>query len=373
MVSTPDIPTLRLCSLLESAAYAAIFLTFWVRRREQTYLLHWGLSSVLYAAALIGFEFRAGPATPLSSAMDYGLIALSDFLLVTGMRLFDGKAPFRQWMALPILSTAFAVALPLLVIPGPTGSVVSHVLGSVGLGTCMVICALAILRGGQDVATPRRIVAIAMLAYGPGYVISICVELWGTFSSTTIDLLPMLQDQVLLGVLNLGLLATPWERALRELKESALRDALTGAWNRTALKQQDKELAQRAISLFLIDIDHFKTINDTHGHATGDAVLIALTCRIQALAAERGGIFVRLGGDEFVMAAPTSDDQDARALAEMIRAIPDPETTGLPPFSLSIGLSRVHADETSLSQAMARADLSLYRAKAGGRDQIAAA
>lgn len=373
MVSYPDIPTLRLCSLLESAAYAAIFVTFWVRRRDQRYLLHWGMSSVLYAVALFGFEIRPGIPTAFSSAMDYGLVALSDFLLVTGMRIFDGKPPFRQWMAIPVLATALGAGLPLAVVPGSSGSVISHVLGSIGLGACMVTCAVAILRGGQDVAASRRIVGIAMLAYGPGYIVSICVELWGAFSSTTLDLLPMLQDQVLLGVLNLGLLATPWERALRELKESALRDALTGAWNRSALKQHDAELARPATSLFLIDIDHFKKINDTHGHAAGDAVLIGLSGRVQALAAERGGMFVRLGGDEFVMAAATADDQDARALAEQVRAIPDPSATGLPPFSLSIGLARVHADEASLSYAMARADLSLYRAKAGGRDQVAAA
>ena len=373
MVSYPDIPTLRLCSLLESAAYAAIFITFWARRREQTYLLHWGLSSVLYALALFGFEFKPGAPTAFSSAMNYGLIALADFLLVTGLRIFDGKAPFRRWMAAPVLLTGLAAALPLALVPGTAGVVVSHVLGSAMLGICMVLCAALILRGAGDASVARRMVGVAMLAYGPGYIISICVEIWGEFGSTTLDMLPMLQDQVLLGVLNLGLLATPWERALRELKESVLRDALTGAWNRTALKQHDAELARPATSLFLIDIDHFKKINDTHGHATGDAVLIALSSRVQALAAERGGMFVRLGGDEFVMASPTADEADARALAERIRAIPDPDTTGLPPFSLSIGLSRVHADEATLSHAMARADLSLYRAKAGGRDQIAAA
>jgi len=373
MVSYPDIQTLRLCSLLESAAYAAIFITFWLRRREQTYLLHWGLSSVLYALALLGFEFKPGAQTALSSGMDYGLVALADFLLVTGMRLFDGKPPFRQWMAVPVLATALAAALPRVLIPGSAGVAVSHVLGSAGLGACMVICAGAILRGGDDVGVARRIVGLAVLAYGPGYIISICVEIWGAFSSTTLDLLPMLQDQVLLGVLNLGLLATPWERALRALKESVLRDALTGAWNRTALKQHDAELARPSTSLFLIDIDHFKKINDTHGHATGDAVLIALSSRVQALAAERGGMFVRLGGDEFVMAAPTADEAEARALAERVRAIADADGTDLPPFSLSIGLSRVHAEEATLSHAMARADLSLYRAKAGGRDQIAAA
>jgi diguanylate cyclase (GGDEF)-like protein len=182
----------------------------------------------------------------------------------------------------------------------------------------------------------------------------------------------MLQDQVLLGILNLGLLATPWERALRQLRESVLRDALTGAWNRTALKQREADFAAPESSLFLIDIDHFKSINDTFGHAAGDAVLIAFAGRIQALAAERGGMFVRLGGDEFVMVAPTDDDHDARILAEQVRAIPDPSISDLPPYSISIGLARVQPGEISLSLALARADQSLYRAKASGRDQVAA-
>ena len=374
MFASPDIPTLRLCSLLASAAYAAIFLVLWQRRRGETYLLHWGMSSVIYATALIGFETPLGfPSVP-TRAVDYGLIALSDFLLVTGMRRFDGKPPFRWWMTVPILSTAIGVALPLLIIADArTAEVASHVVGSVGLGLCMMICAGAILIDSRsDVAVPRRIIGAALLAYGPGYIISVCVELWGSFGGGTLDLLPMLQDQLLLGIINLGLLATPWERALRQLRESVLRDALTGAWNRTALKQRESELAQPATSLFLIDIDHFKNINDTHGHAAGDSVLIAFVSRIQAMVAERGGMFVRLGGDEFVMLTPTCDDHEAYTLAEQVREVPDPAETGLPPYSISIGLARVHAGEISLSQALARADLSLYRAKASGRDQVAA-
>jgi diguanylate cyclase (GGDEF)-like protein len=373
MFFTPDIPTLRLCSLLGSAAYATIFFVLWARRRSETYLFYWGASSATYAAALICFEYVSGLPTPLANAINYGLIAVSDFLLVVGMRRFDRLPGFRAWMAIPIVATAIGVTLPLLLMPGDSGLVVSHVVGSVALGTCMVICACAILLGNRgDASIARRIVGIGLLAYGPGYVVSICVQIWGAFDSTTLDLLPMLQDQVLLGVLNLGLLATPWERALRELKESALRDALTGVWNRAALKQHDGELASQPNSLFLVDIDHFKTINDTFGHATGDAVLIAFANRVQALAAERGGVFVRLGGDEFVMVAPTADDHDARALAEQVRSIPDQATSGLPAYSISVGVARVHADEASLSPAMARADLSLYRAKASGRDQVAA-
>jgi diguanylate cyclase (GGDEF)-like protein len=374
LLHSPDIPTLRLCSMLASMAFAAIFFVLWRRSRGETYLLHWGLSSLLYATALISFEMKGGAPSALASSLDYGLIALSDFLLVSGMRLFDGKKPFRPWMAIPIVATILAVALPLLLLPGgPMSAAASRVAGSVGLGTCMVICALAILkRTDGGVSLPRKIVGAAVLAYGPSYAISVWVELVGSTGTSTLDLLPMLQDQVLLGVLNLGLLATPWEKAIRQLRESVERDSLTGVWNRAALKKQDSELALPANSLFLIDIDHFKTINDTFGHAAGDSVLISFAARLQLLAAGRGGVFVRLGGDEFVLIAPTTNEHDAMALAEQVRVNPAPETTDLPNYSISVGLSRVHVGEQGLSLALARADRSLYRAKAGGRDQVAA-
>lgn len=371
---TPDLPTLRLCSLLASTAYAAIFFVLWSRRQSEPYLLHWGLSSTLYAIALFSFELKPGDPSAVPTALDYGMVAFSDFLLVSGMRLFDGKRPFRAWMAVPIVATMFGAALPLVVASGdPAAIVASRVAGALGLGACMVICACAILMGpAREISFPRRLVGITMLAYGPGYLASVWIELWGSFGTTTLDLLPMLQDQLLLGVLNLGLLATPWEKAVRLLMESARRDALTGAWNRAALKLADGDLARPANSLILIDIDHFKAINDTFGHAAGDAVLVAFASRIQLLATEHNGVFVRLGGDEFVLVAPTEDDADAHALAEQVRAIPAPDVSGLPHYSISIGVSRVEAGESGLSQALARADRSLYRAKEHGRDQVVA-
>jgi len=373
MLPTPDILTLRLASLLASLAYATIFFVLWTRRRSETYMLHWGASSALYALALLGFDFMPGRVTPLSSAIDYGLIAISDFLLVSGMRRFDRKPGFAPWMVAPVAATILVVVVPLMTLPGALGLKVSHVAGSALLGACMVICACIVLFGNRSEASvARRIVGIGLLAYGPGYVISICIEIRGAFSSKTLDLLPMLQDQVLVGILNLCLLATPWERAVRELKESVLRDGLTGAWNRTWLKQHGAEFASPAISLFLIDIDHFKAINDTFGHAAGDAVLVAFSSRIEALAARNGGRFVRLGGDEFVMLARTDGDEEAHRLAEEVRTVPDPALSGLPPYSISIGLARVLPGEGTLSPALARADMSLYRAKASGRDQVAA-
>jgi diguanylate cyclase (GGDEF)-like protein len=373
-VHTPDIPTLRLCSLLATLSYATIFLVLWARRRNETYLLYWGMSSALYATGLLGFEFLNALYAPVGAALNYGIVALSDFLLLMGMRRFDGKRAFAPWMIVPIAGTMAAVAVPLMAIADPaTAMMTSHIIGAVALGSCMVICACAILFGGdREAGTPRKIVAFAMLVYGPTYLLSIWIEIRGPLGAGMLDLLPMLQDQVLLGVLNLGLLATPWERALREVTDAAYRDPLTGAWNRTAFKQQEAALALPHNSLFLIDIDHFKTINDTYGHAAGDAVLTTFAARIEALARARDGMFVRLGGDEFVLVAPTTDDGDALALAEQVRTVPDLAGSGLPRYSLCIGLSRVHGGETTLSLAMARADRSLYRAKAAGRDQVAA-
>jgi diguanylate cyclase (GGDEF)-like protein len=374
MFSSPDLPTLRLCSFLASAAYGALFLILWTRRRRETYLLHWSLSSAFYALALVVFEFGTHLPPGFGSGLGFGLIAGSDLLILSGMRRFDGERPFASWMAAPLTATIVGSMLPLMIgLPPTEASALSRSLGSATLAVCAFVCALAIwMDGRRDGALPRRIVAGALLAYLPGYALSIDLQLSAPLRPDVASIAPLLLRQLLLGILNLGLLATPWERALRQLKESVLRDALTGAWNRTALKQHEGALVLPEMSLFLIDVDHFKSINDTYGHAAGDAVLVAFSGRIQALAAERGGMFVRLGGDEFVMLAPTADDRDAAILAEQIRAMPDPAITGLPPFSISIGVSRVHLGETVLSQALARADASLYRAKASGRNQVAA-
>jgi len=374
MFSLPDLPTLRLCSLLASAAYGALFLILWARRRRETYLLHWGVSSAFYAFALVVFEFAYRLPSGVGSGVGFGLIAASDLLILSGMRRFDGERPFAPWMAAPLTATMVGAMLPgMMGLPPAEALALSRSTGSAGLAACVFVCALAIwMDARRDGALPRRIVAGALLAYLPGYALSIDVQLTAPLRPDLVSVAPLLLRQLLLGILNLGLLATPWERALRQLKDSVLRDALTGAWNRTALKQHEAALVLPEMSLFLIDVDHFKSINDTYGHAAGDAVLVAFSGRIQALAAERGGMFVRLGGDEFVMLAPTADDRDARILAEQMRAIPDPSTTGLPPYSISIGVSRVKPGETVLSQALARADASLYRAKARGRDQVAA-
>ncbi len=125
--------------------------------------------------------------------------------------------------------------------------------------------------------------------------------------------------------------------------------------------------------MIMVDFDHFKQINDQHGHAGGDAVLCHA---VQVLQAQLRGeaLLARYGGEEFVVLAPVSDLPVARRVAERMRQALE-ETTwpdvvpGLIKVTASLGVTLLARDE-SLEHALARADEALYRAKNGGRNQV---
>jgi diguanylate cyclase (GGDEF)-like protein len=123
----------------------------------------------------------------------------------------------------------------------------------------------------------------------------------------------------------------------------------------------------------VLDLDHFKAINDRHGHATGDTVLVAFAQAVQALTAP-DMLAVRMGGEEFAVLIPDadSDAQDNRAtrLGDAIRDALKPfATQGLPGLTVSGGIVRYRAGET-LDELIGRADQLAYRAKRAGRDRI---
>lgn len=169
-------------------------------------------------------------------------------------------------------------------------------------------------------------------------------------------------------------------------REDSLRDALTGLGNRRhADRRLAAELARARrtgapLSVALLDIDHFKRVNDEHGHAIGDRVLAAtgatLAARVRA-----SDTAARYGGEEFLLVMPDTDAQRALEVVERIRAsvavqagapgpgpVPD---APLPEVRLSAGIATLHTDET-LTALLARADAALYRAKAAGRDRCVA-
>jgi diguanylate cyclase (GGDEF)-like protein len=164
---------------------------------------------------------------------------------------------------------------------------------------------------------------------------------------------------------------------LAQRTESTL-DALTGLLNRSSLDRRFRELAEQAaladapVSLVVCDIDHFKVINDEHGHARGDDVLrdLAGELRRQLRSFE---LVYRLGGEEFLILLPGTAAAEAVALAERLRVAVALRRPGGIDVTLSFGTASAGGDGVDLPALFARADAALYRAKAEGRNRTALA
>lgn len=163
-----------------------------------------------------------------------------------------------------------------------------------------------------------------------------------------------------------------------ELEHSASTDALTGLATRTALEQAGRrELFRQSryghpCSLVFCDIDHFKTINDTHGHAVGDAVLQALAASL-ADAARDLDLVARYGGEEFVLLLPNTGMQGAFRAAERVRkriAFHAVEPVG--GVTASFGVAQAELGE-AWEAWVRRADTAMYEAKRSGRNRVAVA
>lgn len=375
MLALPDLFTLRLCSMLASLTFAIMFFTLRLGRGGTASLGYWAGSGAAYAAVLVGFEFARGAPGPLAGGALFALLALSDVLILSGVRSFEGQRAWQPWMLMPVLAPGLLYAGCLLAaqgldLPPQTPST----FGAVGLILTKSVVGIVLLRTRLSLAPRGRgIAGIALLAYIPTYCIAIGADLSDAASSDLAAMLPMLADQVLLAMLNLGLLSMSSERAAIELQHVALRDTLTGTWNRAWLHRSRTTLSVPGNAIILIDIDHFKKINDVHGHATGDEVLRTFARHANAAIAQHRGALIRLGGDEFVAVVPGMDAASADRLAGRLLDIPSQlAEPGLPAFTTSMGMTLVQQDDADLGDAIAGADRQLYLAKKRGRAQVCA-
>ncbi len=163
-----------------------------------------------------------------------------------------------------------------------------------------------------------------------------------------------------------------------ELALAANCDALTGLMNRRGLAMLDAELMRvtdhdEPVSLVMVDIDHFKRVNDQHGHSTGDAVLRGVARTVQTAVRHVDSV-ARWGGEEFVVCLPGADLEGAVAVAEKLRRAVAAAHFGLGTdqdlgVTVSMGVAQLRIGET-LSQGIVRADHALYAAKESGRDRV---
>jgi two-component system cell cycle response regulator len=162
--------------------------------------------------------------------------------------------------------------------------------------------------------------------------------------------------------------------------EMALFDALTGLNNRRSLERRLPAMIETArqrgaaLTMMILDIDHFKRVNDTHGHAVGDLVLKGFAAQLQDIV--RGGdLLCRLGGEEFVAVMPGADAVQASRIAERVRQTTENReflingAAGSVSITVSIGLARWR-DEWDPAELYRRADRALYLSKSAGRNRV---
>lgn len=302
------------------------------------------------------------------------VLLLHTWLVLDQVRIGQMVPSFRgrAWVA-PLVAIALAIAIAAAQEAGRAGSLIRAVTLVAAVGSAAL--ALWSWRSGNRPALAiLAAIAPAPLLVGPwasDLLRDWRVEgavLFGAWYATTMTIAMSSRTGAL-------------RRQRDQLRALAERDALTGLPNRRALQAallrrlDDARLHHHPLSLLFVDLDHFKRVNDGHGHAAGDDVLVEVGRRL-VHGLREGDMAFRQGGEEFVVLLPGADHDVALAIAERLRAsvsgAPMASRVGPIGVSASIGMATLR-DGDSAERLLARADAAMYRAKQAGRNRVEAA
>ena len=297
------------------------------------------------------------------------LHALPLWVMATGIILIVPLRPdslSTQMMAVIVATMAFYLLIPNLL------TVVAMASLYLGIG---FLCASAIFADSSPVDV-LRMALLLIMANAVGFCTLLRVE---RLQRKQFAILSEERDQ------NRQLLREMAHRQSLEgqLRQLAERDALTGLANRRHFMKRAQSMfesareAQAPFSLFMLDVDHFKTINDTWGHSHGDRVLMEIA-RVCAESLRSHDLIARFGGEEFVVALPDTSLSDAlpvaqrlhRAVADLVLPFEGGERGAA--VTVTIGIVEARPDEDNLEVLIHRADKALYVGKRDGRDQVVA-
>lgn len=338
---------------------------------------------------LLGFAYvlqlaEGGPAWSLVSVFNHTLTLAAPVAYWLGaMRFFGRPAPFWR----PLLAVAVAYSAAQVLVQWSLGPVARYAMLSGMSALLFLAMVITVVHGVRTFAKDlyAEMVFFAVLISG------ICVLNALKFMKLVdggLDALQMDRDFQLVFYIYMSSLATVlppaiiWlvlRRLTDALRNLAARDPLTQLLNRRGLSEalQMYFNSRKAVPayLLLVDIDHFKRINDTHGHQIGDAVLRHVAEVLRG-AVRRGDLAGRIGGEEFLIVCLDSDIQGVRLLAERLRSAVEMQAVqtagGAHPLhcTVTMGVSNPFADAHAFEGAMQEADAALYRGKAAGRNRI---
>lgn len=368
---------------LISTILAATFFFLWRQRPDQTHLKDWAL---VYVFGVVGFSiemlriYGVGDFISLLSNVFHGLGAL--FTARGVLTRYEGRRLERTLWLIYAAGMAGVVLFSYIVpnVIGRSGSM------SAAISLMLFIAAWRVLRApGKDavdrliaavmIVLPMVILARPVVAFLAGTPLQI-----GTISPDSLFVVA-LKLQSLLGWLAFAILfllraATD---VTRELEEQARRDPMSGLFNRrgffeNAALDLGRRTAGVPCSILIVDIDHFKSINDRFGHATGDRVIHGVGTILSQLPSDP--IVARIGGEEFALLLPATPLKAAALFGEGLRSAiagwrDDGIAAGLT-VTASIGVAEFRAGD-DVAEALRQADIALYAAKRGGRNKVASA
>ncbi|MBY0557538.1 MAG: GGDEF domain-containing protein [Burkholderiaceae bacterium] len=317
----------------------------------------------------------------LAALLGYSLLGLGIALVLRGVCVHCGATLTNTHILLLTLIAFGVSAYFTLVEPSVRGRIA---FGGLYFGLLNWVCAYAVgryagERGMVITATGFAMLGTALLVRGMILLMQDGpLDLSGSvLLGITMLTIPLAQMCTAFGLI----LMVMWRYAERLRYLSSI-DALTGAFNRAGLQNQGGRLAQRLLrarrdmAVLMIDVDHFKQINDRYGHAAGDEVLRFLT-RLLRQELRPMDVLARLGGEEFVLVLEGIDADAALRLAERLRARIATEVVpvdaGSVAYTVSIGVVTSALAGYELATLMAEGDRAMYAAKQAGRNQVCVA
>lgn len=372
-------PSIMLVLSVVSIVMSGVVLLTWAFNRKLTWLGDWALSSLGGPLIVVAILLRSKEAQLLSVWVTNLVYLWLPYLMWTGCRVYVGlRRP--PWSRVFLLSIAYLAIVTWFTLVQPDHEV-RVLIQSLVSATVYTMAARTLLMDGWQPFQARQFLGLLTLLHALMLLLRPLANLVVT-TDQGFRLYPpipvLFEGMIFFMLLCIGYLLLVIDSLTDELRHLAKNDPLTQAFNRRAfLDLLDKANSQakrrdRPLTLILIDLDHFKRINDTWGHRAGDHVLQHFATLVN-VNLRQGDVLGRLGGEEFCIFLPETSVSEASDIAERIRAQCERAriTSGRASvtYTVSIGAAQVSPGETS-EQAIHRADQAMYEAKRSGRNRV---
>lgn len=338
-------------------------------------LREWGVALLLVALGSgLAFGFGYFP-DALAITLPRILFPTGLFLTYVGAQRFFGEKPrYLPWVALILVTTAVQMWFTFV---APDYSVRLRLAGA--LSVCLFVAFIRLVRR-QGVNSFAKLltmgVLLSMCAIVAARLVSALIWPVGAniYDATPQHMLYLSALSVFTLLLSVSMTLLAAERVHTEVAYLASHDSLTNALTRrhmNAVCAMELERSQRhghSMALLVMDLDHFKAVNDTYGHQRGDRVLVDFVHKVNVLL-RRPDQLGRFGGEEFLVLLPETSLPEALAVAERIRSACDTEDAQ-PHRTVSIGVATNSQGNDTVDSMIARADAAMYRAKTKGRNRV---